>query len=142
MDITKLIDAYDTYFGEEPIDPSKLSDEEIDEIIWLETDMWQALDSLILAKKVYSERKTIAEKKEKLTTTLMARILKRLDKKERESEDGKVKFCASYKFDIDMAKLPEEYITSNRAKINWAISRWEKIDWVEVTDSFWYVRVY
>jgi hypothetical protein len=39
MDITKLIDAYDTYFGDEPMDLSKLTDEEIDDIIGLEADM-------------------------------------------------------------------------------------------------------
>jgi hypothetical protein len=39
MDITKLIESYDMYFGDEPVDPNKLTDEQIDEIIGLETDM-------------------------------------------------------------------------------------------------------
>jgi hypothetical protein len=39
MNITDLIEAYDTYFGDEPLDPNKLTDEQIDEIIGLETDM-------------------------------------------------------------------------------------------------------
>lgn len=142
MDIAKLIEAYDTYFGDEPMDLSKLTDEEIDDIIGLEADMWSALDSLIVAKKLYANRRHIAEKKEKLTTQLIARILKRLWKQSRESEDGKAKFCPSFKFDIDMQALPEEYISSNRSKINWALARGESIQGVTVTDSHWYIRVY
>ena len=53
MNITDLIQAYDTYFGDEPLDPNKLTDEQIDEIIGLETDVSKAMDSLILAKKTY-----------------------------------------------------------------------------------------
>jgi hypothetical protein len=71
MNITDLIQAYDTYFGDEPIDPNKLTDEQIDEIIGLETDVSKAMDSLILAKKTYGARRLRLEKKEKLTTIFM-----------------------------------------------------------------------
>ena len=54
IEIQKLIDAYDNYFGEgEVINPEKLTDEQIDEIIGLETDMAKAMDALILAKKTF-----------------------------------------------------------------------------------------
>jgi hypothetical protein len=45
-------------------------------------------------------------------------------------------------FDIDMKKLPKEYLSSNWSKINWALARGESITGVTVTDSHWYVRVY
>ena len=50
MDISKLIEAYDTYFGDEPLDPNKLTDEEIDDIIGLETDLGKAVDGWSLRK--------------------------------------------------------------------------------------------
>ena len=49
---------------------------------------------------------------------MIARILKRLGEQSRENEDGKALFCPSYVFDVDMEKLPKEYVSSNRSKIN------------------------
>lgn len=142
MNITNLIEAYDTYFGDEPLDPSKLTDEQIDEIIGLETDMWKALDSLIVWKKLYANRRTIFEKKEKVATKMIARLLKRMGKQSRENEDGKAKFYVSHKFDVDLTKLSEDYLTSNWAKINWALGKGETIKGVTVTDTYWYIRVF
>jgi len=142
MDITKLIEAYDTYFGDEPVDPNKLTDEQIDEIIGLETDLWKAINSLIIAKKLFANRRQIVEKKEKIATKIIARILKRLGEHSWENEDGKALFCPSYVFDVDMTTLPKDYVSSNRSKINWALARGESIEGVTVTDSHWYVRVY
>lgn len=118
MDISKLIEAYDTYFGDEPLDPNKLTDEEIDEIIGLETDLGKAVDGLIIAKKLFANRRQILEKKEKVATKMIARILKRLGEQSWENEDGRAVLCPSYVFDIDMDKLPKEYLSSNRSKIN------------------------
>gem|GEM_PF-4297895 len=78
MDITKLIDAYDSYFGDEFLDVNDLTDEQIDEIIDIEQDMGKAVDSLIIAKKLHANRRQIAEKKEKLANKVIARILKRI----------------------------------------------------------------
>ena len=142
MNITKLLEAYDTYFGDEPIDPKNLSDEDIDNIIGLEHDMWASVDALIVAKKLFANRRQILEKKEKLATKMIARLLKRLWKQSWENDDGKAKFCASYKFDVDMTKLPQEFITSNWSKINWALARWSEIQGVTVTDNHGYIRVY
>jgi hypothetical protein len=33
MNITQLIGSYDAYFGDDPLDPNKLTDDQIDEII-------------------------------------------------------------------------------------------------------------
>lgn len=144
MDITKIIDAYDVYFGEDAwvIDPNKLTDEQIDEIIWIECDMWKAVDSLIIAKKLHANRKQIAEKKEKLATKVIARILKRLWKQSRESDDGKAKFCISHVFDVDMQKIAPDFVSYNRSKINSALTKGESVDWVTVTEARGYVRVY
>jgi len=142
MDITKLIESYDTYFGDEPVDPNKLTDEQIDEIIWLEIDMSKAVDSLIIAKKLYANRRQIVEKKEKVTTKMIARLLKRMGKQSWETEDGKAKFCISHVFDVDMEQIPSEYVSTNRSRINSALTKGASIDGVTVTDTNGYVRVY
>ena len=143
MDISKLIDAYDSYFGDDEIfDPNKLTDEQIDEIIDIESDMGKAVDSLIIAKKLHANRRQIAEKKEKLANKVIARILKRIWKQTRESEDGKAKFCKSHVFEVDMEKIAPEFISHNRSKINSALTKGESLDWVTVTDIRGYVRVY
>jgi hypothetical protein len=142
MDISKLIEAYDTYFGDEPLDPNKLTDEEIDDIIGLETDLGKAVDGLIIAKKLFANRRQILEKKEKVATKMIARILKKLGEQSWENEDGRAVLCPSYVFDIDMDKLPKEYLSSNRSKINWALAKGESITGVTVTDSHGYIRVY
>jgi hypothetical protein len=58
------------------------------------------------------------EKKEKVVTKMIARILTRLGEQSWENEDGRAVFCPSYVFDIEMEKLPKEYLSSNRSKIN------------------------
>jgi hypothetical protein len=73
---------------------------------------------LIIAKKLFANRRQIVEKKEKIATKMIARILKRLGEQSWENEDGKALFCPSYVFDIDMKKLPKEYLSSNWSKIN------------------------
>jgi hypothetical protein len=97
---------------------------------------------LIIAKKLFANRRQIVEKKEKIATKMIARILKRLGEHSWENEDGKALFCPSYVFDVDMNSLPKEYVSSNRPKINGALARGESITGVTVTDSHGYVRVY
>jgi hypothetical protein len=82
---------------------------------------------LIIAKKLYANRRQIAEKKEKLATKIIARILKRLDKKSRESDDGKALFCISHVFDVDMKQIEPEFTSYNRSKINSALSKGKSV---------------
>jgi len=89
--------------------------------------MGKAVDSLIIAKKLHANRRQIAEKKEKLANKVIARILKRLGKQSRESDDGKAKFCKSHVFDVDMGKIAPEFISHNRSKINSALSKGESL---------------
>jgi len=53
-----------------------LTDEQIDEVIALESNLDQSFDALISAKKFYAERKKIAEQNEKLATRILLKIMK------------------------------------------------------------------
>jgi hypothetical protein len=100
------------------------------------------MDSLILAKKTYGARRLRLEKKEKLTTIFMWRLLKRIWEKERETDDGRAKFMPLIKFVVDMEKLPKEYKGHKRASIHKALLAWENILWVTKWETYWSVRVY
>lgn len=128
----KLVEAYDKYFGDTAVDADKLTDEQIDEILAVQSDMDQAMWALILAKKIYAERRLIAEKNEALCKTIMHRIMRRQDVKEYECQDGKAKFVPAWQFEVDMVALPEDYKMHSYGKINAAITKWEKIQWVTV----------
>jgi hypothetical protein len=67
---------------------------------------------------MYANRRIIFEKKEKVATKMIARLLKRMGKQSRENEDGRAKFYVSHKFDVDLKLLSQDYVTSNWAKIN------------------------
>lgn len=137
------IQAYDALFGNEEVakNPDKLTEEEIDAILGIQGDMDQAANWLILASKIYAARRSIAEKNEKLCKTLLHRILMRTWVKEFESEDGKAKFVPAYQFDTDIAALPEDYKMASYGKINSALLKWEKVEWVTVTGGFPSIRI-
>lgn len=137
----KLVDAYDKYFGDTAVDADKLTDEQIDKILAVQSDMDQAMWALILAKKIYAERRLIAEKQETLCKTLMHRIMRRQDIREYECQDGKAKFIPAWQFYVDIEQLPEEYKQYSYSKINSAITKWEKIPWVTVQSWFPSIRI-
>jgi len=61
-----------------------LTDEQIDELITLESDLDNSFDALISAKKFYADRKKIAEQNEKLATRILLRIMKQLSVEQKE----------------------------------------------------------
>jgi len=142
-EVGKLLNAYDSFFWEEAaFNPDTMTDEDIESIIASEEDMGTMLNTLILAQKVYWSRKLRAEKNAKFCTKLMAKIMKTLDEKEWESSDGKAKFVPAWKFDADMAKLPEEFKMVCFAKVVAALNKNEKVKGVSNPEGYGYVRVY
>lgn len=120
----------------------ELTDEQIDELITLESDLDNSFDALISVKKFYSERKKIAEQNEKLATRILLRIMKQQWVEAKEWENGKAKMQFSWKFDVDTEKLPKEYLSINHMSITAKLNKWESVEWITPTDKFPFVRVW
>ena len=123
-------------------DIDDLTDEQIDELITLESDLDNSFDALISAKKFYADRKKIAEQNEKLATRILLRIMKQLSVEQKEWENWKANMQFSWKFDIDIDKLPKELLMANHSSITAKLNKGEKIKWVTPTDKFPFIRVY
>lgn len=119
-----------------------LTDEQIDELITLESDLDKSFDALISAKKFYAERKKIAEQNEKLATRVLLRIMKQQWVEKKEWENWKAAMQFTWKFDTDMGKLPKELLMANHMSITAKLNKWESIEWVVPTDKFPFIRVY
>lgn len=145
MDVQALLQAYDSYFDEETgvIDPSTLTDEQIDAFLGVESELGKTGDALIVAHKTIKNRIKNLEKKADLLQILLKRIMSRLNMKDRESDDGKAKLTPSHRFDVELTLLPEEYQQHwyKRAAVNKAISDWRKIPGVTVVDSYSSIRI-
>lgn len=119
-----------------------LTDEQIDELIILESNLDNSFDALISAKKFYAERKKIAEQNEKLATRILLRIMKQQGVEKKEWENWKASMQFSWKFDVDTEKLPKELFSVNHMSITSKLNKWESIEWVTPTDKFPFIRVY
>ena len=119
-----------------------LTDEQIDEVIALESNLDQSFDALISAKKFYAERKKIAEQNEKLATRILLKIMKLQGVEKKEWENGKASMQFTRKFETDLEKLPKEYLSVNHMSITSKLNKWESIDGVVPTDKFPFIRVY
>lgn len=119
-----------------------LTDEQIDELITLESNLDNSFDALISAKKFYAERKKIAEQNEKLATRILLRIMKQQWVEKKEWENWKASMQFTWKFDVDAEKLPKEYLSVNHMSITAKLNKWESVEWVTPTDKFPFIRVY
>lgn len=135
----KLVNAYDD--AVEMLEKWKdLTDEQIDAIIWTESDMWSMISALILMKKTHAERRKIAEKEEEKCMKFIARMMKRLKVEDRVCEDWKAVWKKTRRREYtDLEKIPAELLAPVWWKINSLIQQDEKVPWVEVVE--WYLAV-
>lgn len=142
-EVSKLTAAYEQYFWEDAsFNPADMTDADIDAIIAAEQDLGKMIDPLILAYKIYQERKSTAEKKAKFCTVLIGRIMTTMGIKEYEGTDWRTAYVPAYKWETDMEKLPEEFKMECRSAINAKLLAWEKVEGVKNPEWRWYARVY
>lgn len=119
-----------------------LTDEMIDDVIKLESDLDNSFDALISAKKFYAERKKLAEQQEKLATRILLKIMQLQWVEKKEWENWKASMQFTWKFETDLEKLPKEYLSVNHMSITSKLNKWESIEWVIPTGKYPFIRVY
>jgi hypothetical protein len=120
-----LIEKYDNLILD--LDVKELSDEDIDTILGSESEMLESIKQIIIAKKIYANRRLTAEKEEKKCDALTSRIMRRLEIDNFETEDGNVKKTIQRTFETDLKKLSNDYKMASRSKIHSAITKNIKI---------------
>lgn len=116
MQIAQDIIAQYDVFIEEWV--QELTDEQIDSLLWTQDTMLWLLDVFVLKKKIYAQRRLLAEKEEKKCEQFVWRIMRRLQLHDYECKDWKVVPKIKREFTVDMKELPEEYHTHNRNTIH------------------------
>lgn len=123
----ELIKKYDAIIADGVKD---LTDEQIDEVIWSQSDMSELLDGLVLRRKINTERRLIATKEEEKCDKFIYRIMERLGLELHESKDGKVSRSVQRRFETDLTLLPDEYKMAVWAKIHSMVSKKIAVPWV------------
>ena len=135
MDYKNILEKYDQFFWEE-FDIDNATEEQIEEIIASEEELWKWLDSLILAYKINNTRKKKFEKREKLLKTLISWFMRRLEIEKYENDDSKISTMYYFKYETDQEKIPSEYLQISSSKIQSALRKWEKIEGIIPTDKY------
>ncbi len=133
----KIVQSYDALKDDDGfIDINKMTDEQIDEIISLQSDLADSLPALIQHNRNQNRIKLKAEKEEEASKKLINRIMNRLDIEDFDCEVGKVKATYLTKYEIDESKLSDEYWMPNHASLRSKVNKWEKIDWVVPIEKY------
>lgn len=133
----KLIKNYDELKDDDGfININKMTDEQIDQIIDLQSDLADSLPALIQYNRIQNRRRLKAEKEEQASQKLINRIMLRLDWESFDCEDWTVKTSKTIKYDVDTDKLSKEYRMPNHASLRSKINKWETIEWVTPIESF------
>lgn len=139
--LENIIKAYDALFEDQYMDPSTLTDEQIDQVLSLQGEMVNMLPALLVAKKSYAEVKRVNTKREELTDVFIKRVMKRLSLTEFVADEGKIKLQPYIKHEYDMTKLPEKYKQVSATAISSALQKWEVIPGVTALETTFSVRV-
>ena len=120
----KIVQSYDALKDDDGfIDINKMTDEQIDEIIALQSDLADALPAIIQHNRNQSRIRLKAEKEEEASKKLINRIMNRLDIEDFDCEVGKVKATYSTKYEIDESKLSDEYWMPNHASLRSKVNK-------------------
>lgn len=132
-DAQELIKKFDELHGS-IVEATKLSDEQIDEILDSEADIANLQDSLLTLYSINRNRKLTAEKIMKFAQTFINRIMIRMKITEVANQDAKAKAVPKAQYEImDITQVPPEYtrITHNYQAINKALVSGETIHGVK-----------
>lgn len=132
--ITKAQDIINKYDDLISTWVKNLSDEQIDELIGTEEWLLNVIESMILTRKIHTERRLIASKEEEKIDTIITRSMNRLWLDNFECVDWKIKKTVQWRFEVDIEKVPREFLQQNRWKIHSAIVKNEKLEGVNVLE--------
>ena len=135
----QLVKAYDE--AVESLEKwQEISDEQIDALIWTESDMWNMISALILMKKTHANRRLIAEKEEEKCMIFVKRLMKKLKVEDRVCDDWKATWKKTRRRQYtDIDQVPKEFLAPVRWSINSQIQKDVKIPWTQIVE--WYLAI-
>lgn len=129
----QLKNIYDSFLDDGEL---VISEDQLEEYLSNRSDIQWLLESVLVGYKTVKNRIKNLQTEEKMLKTIIGGCMNRLDIDEIKTDDAKVSTQQYFKIEVDLEKLPKEYLMQSSAKIQSALRKWQQIDGVVAVSEY------